>query len=193
MKSNLDQTQGVLSLGYVLLVILGIINETLFYSQFGINILEYSDILDVLISPISKLASSKILLILSLVVILTVILLPRMSDKLKNRKWFANSFKLNAEGVNIEKRVLNTLTLFSVIFFIGVFVGAGLGKGEKLKNKIKSDKIEYNDIVNFIDGHSLSVEIIGKNSSYIFYINKDNNDVEISPINGTVKSLTIKK
>ena len=41
MKSNLDQTQGVLSLGYVLLVILGIINETLFYSQFGINILEY--------------------------------------------------------------------------------------------------------------------------------------------------------
>ena len=64
-----------------------------------------------------------------------MILLPRMSDKLKNRKWFANSFKLNAEGVNIEKRVLNTLTLFSVIFFIGVFCWSRSWKRGKIKKQ----------------------------------------------------------
>lgn len=143
MKSSLEQTQSILYLGYVLLVVLGIIHETLFYSQFGVNILEYSDILDVLLSPISQLTSNIILLSLSLL----VIALPKWSNKLKDKKWFINFFKLNTEGIVIEKKVLNTLTTFSVIFFVGIFVGSGFGKGEKLKNKIKSGDIDYNDSI----------------------------------------------
>ncbi|WP_276389417.1 hypothetical protein [Eudoraea chungangensis] len=193
MKSNLEQTQSILYLGYVLLVVLGIIHETLFYSQFGVNILEYSDILDVLLSPISQLTSNIILLSLSLLVIVLVIVLPKWSNRLKDKKWFVNFFKLNTEGIVVEKKVLNTLTTFSVIFFVGIFVGSGFGKGEKLKNKIRSGDVDYNDSISFIDGNSIKAEVIGKNSSYIFYLIKDRSDVTISPISGTVKSLIINK
>ncbi len=191
MRNNLEQTQSVLYLGYVLLVILGIINETLFYSQFGVNILEYSDILDVLLSPVSKLTSNKVLLILSVLIILLVIVIPKKANTLKNKKWFASFFRIKPSEEDAERRVLNGLTVFALIFFIGVFVGAGLGKGSKLKTRMESGEVEYNDQINFIDGQSLNVEVIGKNSSYIFYLNEDHGEIKISPINGTVKSLSI--
>ncbi len=191
MKNNLEQTQSLLYLGYVLLVVLGIIHETLFYSQFGINILECSDILDVLLSPISRLTSNKMLLVLSFVVTLPVLWLPKRTSRLKHRKWFANFFKLTAESVDAEKRVLNVLTFFAVIFFVGIFVGSGIGRGTRLQNKIASGAIEYNDTIHFIDDDAINVAIIGKNSSYVFYIKEGNTHIEISPISGAVKSLRI--
>ena len=192
MKNRLESTQSILSLGYILLIVLGIIHETLFYSQLGINILEYSDLLDVLISPISKLSSNIVLLTLSLLVVLALILIPKRSQALKNKKWFMRFFKLNKATINIERRVFETLAILSVLFFVGIFVGTGSGKGRKLKNKIQSEEIAYNDQINFTDGQLLPVKIIGKNSSYVFYLTPKESDVKISPINGTIKHLTIK-
>ena len=61
---SFQEIQGFLSIGYVYLIVMGILNETLYYNQIGIDILNYSNILDVLISPISKLTSSILRLII---------------------------------------------------------------------------------------------------------------------------------
>jgi hypothetical protein len=52
------QIQEALSLGYVYLLILGIIHNAIYYNMLGVNYLEYSSILDVLISPVSVITSS---------------------------------------------------------------------------------------------------------------------------------------
>ncbi|WBL20787.1 hypothetical protein [Zunongwangia sp. HRR-M8] len=190
MNNYLDKIQNILYLGYIFLIFLGIINETLFYSQFGINILEYSDILDVLISPISKLSSNVSLLIISSFVILILIAVPKMSRKLKDKKWFTSFLKLDPSETNIEKKVFEGLTVFSIIFFIGIFVGAGYGKALRLKQKIESREVKYTNQINFLDGELLDVKLIGKNSSYVFYLIEGDTEVKISPINGTIKYLS---
>jgi len=67
-QSNIN-IQDYLSIGYVILLILGVFHETIYYKFLGINILEYSSVLDVLISPISVISGD---LFLGLVVILCV-------------------------------------------------------------------------------------------------------------------------
>ncbi|WP_281614256.1 hypothetical protein [Flammeovirga sp. SubArs3] len=191
MKNQLEQTQSILYLGYIFLVILGIVNETLFYGQFDINILEYADILDVLLSPISRLTSNKVLMIISLLTVLGVIFIPRQLGKLKNKAWFTKLFNIKNPEENLETKLLSVLTVSSVIFFLGFFVGTGLGKGERLQKRMNEKTIEYNDKVLFLDGQTLNVEIVGKNSSYIFYVLEGEDNIQISPINGTVKTLTI--
>jgi len=52
-KNNNIAIQDYLSIGYVFMLILGIFHETIYYKFLGVNILEYSSVLDVLISPIS--------------------------------------------------------------------------------------------------------------------------------------------
>ena len=77
-----------------------------------------------------------------------------------------------------------------MIFFIGIFVGVGYGKGQKLKQKIESGELIYNNEINFIDDELLKAKLIGKNSSYIFYLIEGDTEVKISPINGTIKYLS---
>nr|WP_309757508.1 hypothetical protein [Flavobacterium sp.] len=55
--------QRTLPFGYLFLVVLGIIKESIYYYQVGINILKHSNIMDVLISPIADLTSTPIILL----------------------------------------------------------------------------------------------------------------------------------
>jgi len=57
-KSSQMNIQDYLSLGYIFLLILGVFHDTIYYKFLGINILEYSSVLDVLISPVSVIAGN---------------------------------------------------------------------------------------------------------------------------------------
>ena len=50
-------------------------------------------------------------------------------------------------------------------------------------------KIEYNDRIKFINGDESKVEIVGTNSTYIFYLEKENKTVQIALISGIIKSI----
>ncbi len=45
--------QDYLSIGYLFILVLGVVQETIYYKFLGVNILDYSSILDVLIRPIA--------------------------------------------------------------------------------------------------------------------------------------------
>ena len=49
--------QEILSLVYVLLIIVGVISESIFYGVLGVHYLEFTSILDALISPFSLITS----------------------------------------------------------------------------------------------------------------------------------------
>jgi hypothetical protein len=66
----LEKIQGLLPLGYLYLIILGLLKESILFYQLGVNILKYSSITDILISPIADMASSPILIIIIISVVL---------------------------------------------------------------------------------------------------------------------------
>ena len=172
-----QEIQGFLSVGYIYLIVMGILNETLYYNQIGIDILNYSSILDVLISPISRLTSNVSSLIIFIIIVFLAFKLPNILAKNKDKNWFKRLFKKIDSDLTKEQVKSSLLKSFMFIVSIGLFgfyVGSGIGKGERLLEKIEKEEVEYNDRIKFINGDVSSVEIVGTNSMYLFYLEKDN-------------------
>lgn len=189
--SSFQEIQGVVTLGYIYLILMGILNESLYYNQLDINILNYSDVLDILISPIAKMTSSSAGFAVFLVLILALLGLPKILVKQREKRWFKKSFKMK-EGLNAEEMRSSFfyLALFMIaLFLVGFYVGTGLGTGKKLKKRIANKEIVFNDKLYFLNGTEASVEIIGKNSSYIFYLEPASTVVKVSPISGVISKI----
>lgn len=186
-----QEVQGVLSVGYIYLVVMGILNETLYYNQIGVDILRYSNIMDVLISPISKIISSIIGLSFFLIIVWCVFTLPGYLAKKRNTNWFKKNIKVeeHLSQKEVESTLLASFLLVLAFALMGSFVGFGIGKGWKMSKKIEQGEIKYNDQLSFMNGDIEKVKIVGTNSAYIFYLTNENKTVRITPINGVLKSI----
>lgn len=182
--------QSFLSIGYLYLIFLGILNETLFYNQVGVEVLKYSSILDVLISPISNLTSGAALFFL-LALVASIIFMPHYIAKNRHKKWAQNSFKADPSQdlETATKGLFQFLVVMAAFGLFGLFVGRGASGGYKMAKLINNNELEYNDKVTFLSGDTQEVEVIGKNSSYLFYASKGNSTVKVSPISGAIKSI----
>jgi len=58
-----------------------------------------------------------------------------------------------------------------------------------MSEKIEKGEVEFNDQIKFINGDESNVEIVGTNSMYLFYLEKNNKSVQITPISGIIKSI----
>jgi hypothetical protein len=188
---SFQEVQGFLSVGYIYLIVMGILNETLYYNQIGIDILNYSSILDVLISPISKLTSSISSLVIFIIIIFFAFKLPNILAKNKDKNWFKKLIKFDTELTKdeIKSSLLKTFLFIVAIGLFGFYVGSGIGKGFRMSEKIEKGEIEFNDQIKFINGDESNVEIVGTNSMYLFYLEKNNKSVQITPISGIIKSI----
>ena len=183
----------LLPFGYILLIALGIIKESVFYYQLGINILSYSNIIDVLIGPISDLTAHPIILISVLLYILCsyywfMYLGKNPNHKLayKYLKLKPNSNLLSSEEFKIH--VANKFLRFIIIGIMSFFLGIGLGNGYLTAQKVRNQTVDYNKNITFLSGESKKIFLIGLNSSHYFYVEKGNNNIQISPSNA-IKSI----
>ena len=183
-KKFFQETQGILSLGYIYLVILGIINETLTFYPSGVNIIKYSSVLDVLISPISQITAKPLGLIFFLVLILCLLFLPSYFSNKGYRKWYKSAFGIKSDVGKKENQthISNMMIVWILFGSFGFFIGTGISSGQKMKEKLEDKKIEFNDVLNFTSGVKDEVEIVGKNSIYLFYITPESKSVVVSPI-----------
>jgi hypothetical protein len=95
---NLENLQSYLPLGYLYLVILGIIKETVHFYQLGINILKYSTLMDILIGPIADLMSHPLIVIGFLSLLFAGYqLMKRIFNKGSEKYFHAFSGKINPE------------------------------------------------------------------------------------------------
>lgn len=188
---SLNNTQAFLSIGYVYLIVMGVLNETLYYQQIGIDILNYSSILDVLISPISNLTSSITSMVIVILLILFVMRAPRFFAKRKDKAWFTKAFKLeeDLDVKGVEQALLKKFSFMLALALFGFYIGTGLGGGFKTADKIKKGKITYEDKLTFINGDSDAIHILGTNSAYVFYLLENNKSVQITPISGVVQRI----
>jgi len=186
--------QDYMSIGYLFLLVLGVANQAIFYGLLGVNIFEYTSVLDVLLSPLAVISSHW------LMPVILIILIPIMVGYFKLLRWY--HIKLSKKekyqsGKKKEKldKVLKSLNKkyavvpFVLIMVISMFLGFGLGGGYKSKEKLETQKYNYTHQIVYEDGETKEVRILGKNSLYVFYATKDNNEVQISPVEGNIKNI----
>jgi hypothetical protein len=193
-KASKLEIQDYLSLGYVFLLILGVLHQTIYYKYLGVNILEYASILDVLLSPVSVLTSdSKLLIGMSICLVLASLyarFLPKYYIWLSKKKRYQSGKRKE----RIEKSLKTfqagsgqLVLVMMMLFVIGGYVGFGFGKGSRTKAKIENGEIELSHQITFEDQETIHVKMLGKNSLYVFYITDNGKEVSIAPIDGNIK------
>jgi hypothetical protein len=189
-----ENLQKLLPYGYLFLVVMGILKESIFYYQIGINILKYTTIMDILISPVATLTAHPVVLIVTTGFILLSYAYPTYLVKRRDKKWAQRLSGLkNPETLSEEEVESHFSKLFTIVFAIGLlslFLGIGLGQGKNLSKHISNNELTYDRKLNYSNGESEDIYLIGTNSIYYFYLSKGNRSIKIAPI-GAIKNLEI--
>ncbi len=171
-----------LPFGYLYLLLLGIATDSIYYGLLGINIISYSSILDVLLSPIARLTSNIVFPIL-------VIILP-MFSYFYLKFALARMAKSNKKPSKLASLPLTTLwIIFTALIIFATYLGNGIGGGTALKSQMAEKSIRMDYTITFHDDEVLDVRLVGNNSGYIFYIKEGQQVVTVSPIPYNVKKI----
>ncbi len=194
-ESTQRSLQDYLSLGYLYLLILGIFKDVIFYGLLGVNIINFSNIQDILLSPIIFLtADLKQFLIFLVGLPLIAIGIGYAARKYheinKNKEWYKAKKNYEKWDKTYGKETYyDFLTTMILLALFGAFIGAGLGKGMKISKKIKTGTLENTSQITFENKETLKVNLIGHNSEYLFYAAEKDTVVTIVPIRGNIKKI----
>jgi len=188
--------QEMLSLAYLYLLAIGILSDALYYAILGVSYLNFTTILDALISPLS-LITNNYLITITLVVMFGLLYLhvtrftPYLFHKLKHKKWYGKITNVEKAEKRLEKmkesnNIYSIMALMFFLMFISLRVGMGIGTKMRITGK-KEFKENYTLV--YMDGTSEDVRKIGQNSVYFFYVRKDDPVVVATPILDNIKEI----
>jgi len=191
----LEKIQGLLPVGYLYLILLGLLKEGIMYYQLGINVLKYSSITDILISPVSELSSSPALIIIVISFCILFFILQTLLVKNSHKKWARKilgetRFTPETDKKEIQQVIFPFIVLFLAIELLWVFVGLGVGEGNTVSRSIIKNDFKCNYKVSFNSGKSEEVYIFDSNSAYYFYVSKGEKNIKIAPVT-TISNLEL--
>lgn len=177
--SGIQHLQTYIYAGYAYILMMGIANDSIFYGFLGINIISYSNVLDVILSPLVHLIDAPLMLAtiagLPLVAFGYIKLLRYLVSKSKKKTKLA-SHQLIVGDLKVQLSVMTAIMVFSG------FIGFGVGAGSRISTKLEQKALKVNHEIVFRNGDVKNVHVIGSNSGYVFYVEKDADVVSISPI-----------
>lgn len=186
--------QKLLPFGYLFLIIMGVFKESILYYQLGVNIIRYSTITDILISPVEDLVSHPLVFATVIIMAMSAYGLPAYLAKKRDKKWVKKFAGLNeAVQMNDEESSVHFTNMFIkilVFILLGFFSGIGLAEGYRQANKIKTGSLSLDYTISFANGKTEPVHLIGSNSAYCFYVTKDSKNVKITPV-GSIEQIEI--
>ncbi|GEN72249.1 MULTISPECIES: hypothetical protein [Chryseobacterium] len=193
----LEKIQGLLPLGYLYLIILGLLKESILFYQLDVNILKYSSITDILISPLADMTSSPILIIVVISVILFFFIIQTIIFRNSHTNWgkkLLGSYKIDSEvdKKGLRKAMIPIFGLLVAIELLALFVGLGIGQGNIIKKRIESQDLKYNYKITSGSGAPADIYLIDINSTYYFYVSKGNKNIIIAPV-GNIGTLEVIK
>lgn len=176
----IKEFQGIIGFGYIILIILGMIFESIYYGQFGINIFNYSGILDFLLVPFRRPLVLGILIGVFIFMYLYFFVLYGFLKK-KHPKFHKRFYSRFSEKDNLMKsKIIMLLAFYLLITISWAFVTSKKDK-EKLFEQKLNIRIEYDTKGDkMIDG-----KMIGKNEINIFLLD-NKNEVLIIPLNSNI-------
>nr|WP_298993861.1 hypothetical protein [uncultured Polaribacter sp.] len=182
-------------IGYLYLIILGIVSDAIFYGIFGVSYLNYTTILDALISPVSLLINNwKISLFLSLMFWLMYLYFTKWMflfyKKLRTKKWYAKVYNIEKwdkryEELEKKKNILPGMMFIFFLLFVSMRTGMGIGMKYKYTNK----EIVPDHTLIFKDNSKLDIRKIGQNSAYFFYFIPGERVLTATPIADNLKQI----
>lgn len=187
--------QEILSMGYIILIVIGMYLEYIKYNTFGINIIEHSDFADFLIAPFKD----PVLVGVPVIGCFLILILNHFYEKRNFQKKEIlneeNKILQNKDEENAPKSPQQINYQGIIIWIIFMFTSMNIGYGisgyfsnygrmeKKLNAKITNAKIK------FIDGTNKEVYLLGKNTSNLFYFENSKIDLIVCPIPGNVKTI----
>lgn len=191
---NSDDLAKLLPFGYLFLIVMGILKDSISYYQLGINILKFSTIMDILISPISYITSNPITLFAVISFFIGSYYRPKYLLKNHENVKIQKKFDLKPlEGFSTEEKItyFNGVSLkILAVFLLSFFIGTGFANGYFTSKKIEKQTLEYNYKITFNDDEPKQVSLIGTNSIYYFYVVKGQKHLNIAPI-ASVKNVEL--
>jgi len=186
-------------IAYLYLIILGIVSDAIFYGIFGVSYLNYTTILDALISPISLLTNNWFISIfLSVMFWLMYMYFTKWMFKfyayLRVKKWYQKVYNIEKwdkkyEEFGKKKNLLPGMMFIFFLLFVSMRTGMGFGTKQKLMNK----EIIPNYSLIFKDNTRLDVKKVGQNSAYFFYFIPGEKVITATPIADNLKQIKVLK
>jgi len=186
-------------IGYLYLIILGIVSDAIFYGIFGVSYLNYTTILDALISPISLLTNNWFIsLFLSLMFWLMYMYFTKWMFKfyayLRVKKWYQKIYNIEKwdkkyEALGKKKNMLPGMMFMFFLLFVSMRTGMGIGTKQKLNTK----EIIPDYSLIFKDNTQLDVKKVGQNSAYFFYFIPGEKVITATPISDNLKQIKVLK
>ncbi len=177
----IKEIQTVITASYIIAVGIGMLFNYQKYSEFEINIFNYSDVFDFLIAPFSDFY----ILFFATGSILLVSIMFKLDTLWKNkgsRSYSKASFGLDKKSWYTTFRIV----VFLLSFVLYLYMSADY-YGRYTKDKIvKQDDIS----IRLADNEIKSGKLIGKTKDVIFLLHKEN--VYALPISSSVKEIKIK-
>lgn len=191
--SNSLGIQDYLSLGYLYLLALGMVSESVYYGLLGVPILSYSDVLDVLLSPLTQMERQPqlfIVLLLATATAFAVLTLARRRHAQRSETDAGYREKLGAEGIAANSLKLQRMqfVLPAFVVFSG-YLGFAMGAGRSQAARMADGVLRTDHRVVFANDTTARVRIIGSNSGYLFYVKEGATSVAVSPIKETVRTI----
>jgi hypothetical protein len=177
--------QDYVAVGYLYLLVLGIASDSLFYGALGINIIRYSTVLDVLLSPVIHLTDQ----LAFPLVIFGIPLLGLAITRLFVRR--AGGEVPIQIGGKVRARVtpMTFWVGFSGMVIFSAYLGLGLGGGQAVKQALEQGSLTMDHRLTFQDGSVADVRMVGNNSIYAFYVVEGARVVSVSPIHENIRSI----
>lgn len=186
-------------IGYLYLIILGIVSDAIFYGIFGVSYLNYTTILDALISPISLLTNNWFIsLFLALMFWLMHMYFTKWMFKfyayLRVKKWYQKIYNIEKwdkkyEKLGQKKNILPGMMFIFFLLFVSMRTGMGIGTKQKLSEK----EIIPDYSLIFKDNTRLDVKKVGQNSAYFFYFIPGEKVITATPIADNLKQIKVLK
>lgn len=181
-ESIFKEIQGIISIFYILAVAIGMLFNYQKYSEFGINIFDYADIFEFLVTPFSDITVLFFTFITCLICYFTFLFdswtikkYPKFYSKIvfgfDKKEWY-NSFRYFT---------------FLIVFFLYLYYAADF------YGKLALDKTQKQTPISlrFVDNELKKGIMIGKTKEIIFLL--EGEKVKVIPFNALVKEFEIKR
>lgn len=185
MTTNRPQfdSQAYITLAYLCTVAVGMMFDYRYYTQFGINIFEYADILDFLLAPVKNIE----LILFAIGSLIVVSIIARL-DRLIQEKWPGTYQRFN---FGMSKSTAQKYRPFFFVIALIVYLNmAAVFYGDRTFSRFETTPKTI-DIVFESDQRIISGKLIGKNSDYVFL--KQDSLVKAIPVASDIQEIIISK
>ncbi|MBV6879296.1 hypothetical protein NG800_003725 [Epilithonimonas ginsengisoli] len=184
----IEKLQTLLPLGYLYLIILGILRDGVFFYMLGINFIKFSSITDVLMSPIADLTRYPILLIAVVAINYALFLYNRFHVRSSHKNWVRSSIVYkkfwikngNATEQDFKNHIKNQFLNSLLVMIASFFLGGGIGFGITARDRIENNNMTFNHKITYDPGKSAEAYMIDSNSVYYFFVEKGQKNISIS-------------